>query len=154
MTPPLPDPLAAAANARTALARPGVPPNAPGRPLSSAVSREAYRALPGPEKRRYRCPKKAYGKAATNDAFLDAVVTMASRGDFRPSRAAVSAIAGRNGRTLTKNFRAMDLLYRSAARERWRELAAFLPGLDPAAEDFEAKAKKLAWLVLVGKPRD
>ena len=92
---------------------------------------------------------------ATRAEIVAAALRLIEQGDFRPNLKAIAGEAGRTEHAVWRNWGAVELLMRDLARTKAPEVAAAVrkhwPGVaDAAATDDKA----LAWLVLVGKPRD
>jgi hypothetical protein len=100
---------------------------------------------------RYRLAQAARREAATA-AFVEAALILIDAGDFRPTVTAIARGAGYTEALFYLRHRAVYLLMRDLARTRAPEIAAAIRKHWPGVESADDKA--LAWLVLVGKPRD
>lgn len=83
--------------------------------------------------------------------MVDAALRLIDRGDFQLKFEAIACESGRSVNAL-RHWGSMSLFMRDLARTRAPEIAAAVRKNWPGIEAKDDKA--LAWLVLVGKPRD
>jgi AcrR family transcriptional regulator len=114
-----------------------------------AVSRETL-AQPESAGRKYVSPFRRNQGERTRAALVDATLSFVRQGCFRPEAREIAEVAGCHKSAVTRHFGSLDLLYRVIARGHWSEVL-LAAGIDDC---HDRRHIDLAWLIMVGRPRD
>lgn len=116
---------------------------------SAVVPREALPGAPPANSRPYHSPARKFEGERKRAALIAAVIELAVRGNYRGTASEIARLAGERRQSICRYFGSVDLLYRVVAREHWQRVQ--LPTHITTHLDHR---KNVAWLVLVGKPRE
>jgi AcrR family transcriptional regulator len=117
--------------------------------MTTRVSQET---LAQRRRRRYVSAARTHQGEATRKRLIEAVVAFAQAGNFRPSGLEIARRAGVHSSTITRQFGSLELLNRCVAREHAEAIVVAADIV--SADDGMHATRDVAWLILVGKPRE
>lgn len=126
-------------------------------PARAALAPVSHETLPQPEigRRGYFSPVRTTQGDRTRAALVAALLASVAAGRFRPEARDLARVAGVHKSAVTRHYGALHLLYRVIAREHAEAVVEAMQRHGRLAGPVvEADVKPLAWLVMVGEPKE